>query len=310
MYMNIPFVKYAKVWYTISALTVVVAVFAIATWGLKLGIDFTGGSLLEISFSKNRPTVEAVQRSLEDSGLKQYVVQGSGTDRYFIRTSFLSEDQHQALNKKFQADFGQNGNVVHEESFETIGSAVSDQLRSRAIGAIIWVNIAIIIYVAYAFRGVSRPVASWKYGALAIVALIHDILLVLGVFAFLGRFMGVEIETDFVLALLTVLGFSVTDTIVVYDRIRENIIHHTAENFAETVNVALNETLMRSMNTTLTVLLPLFALYFLGGETIHNFALALIIGMASGAYSSIFIASPLLVLVDRWQKRKRERALV
>ncbi len=307
--MNIPFVKYAKVWYTISALTVLVAVIAIATWGLKLGIDFTGGSLLEMSFSKNRPTVEVVQKSLEASGLKQYVVQGSGSDRYFIRTSFLSEDQHQALAKKFQADFGLNGNVVHEESFETIGSAVSDQLRSRAIGAIIWVNIAIIIYVAYAFRGVSRPVASWKYGALAIVALIHDILVVVGVFAFLGRFMGVEIETDFVLALLTVLGFSVTDTIVVYDRIRENIVHHTAENFPETVNVALNETLMRSMNTTLTVLLPLFALYFLGGESIHNFALALLIGMASGAYSSIFIASPLLVLVDRWQKRRRERAL-
>ena len=198
--MNIPFVKYAKVWYTISALTVLVAVIAIATWGLKLGIDFTGGSLLEMSFSKNRPTVEVVQKSLEASGLKQYVVQGSGSDRYFIRTSFLSEDQHQALAKKFQADFGLNGNVVHEESFETIGSAVSDQLRSRAIGAIIWVNIAIIIYVAYAFRGVSRPVASWKYGALAIVALIHDILVVVGVFAFLGRIMGVELESDFVLA--------------------------------------------------------------------------------------------------------------
>ncbi len=307
--MKIPFVKYAKVWYTISAFTVVVAVFAIATWGLKLGIDFTGGSLLEISFSKNRPTIDEVQKSLEGSGLKQYVVQGSGTDRFLIRTSFLSEDQHQTLDKKFQADFGKDGNVVHEESFETIGSAVSDQLRSRAISAIIWVNVAIIIYVAYAFRRVSRPVASWKYGVLAIVALIHDILVVVGVFAFLGRFMGVEIETDFVLALLTVLGFSVTDTIVVYDRIRENIVHHTAENFPETVNLALNETLMRSLNTTLTVLLPLFALYFLGGETIRNFSLALLVGMASGAYSSIFIASPLLVFVEKWQRRKREKAL-
>lgn len=306
--MKIPFVKYAKVWYGISALTVVVAVLAVSTWGLKLGIDFTGGSLLEVSFSKQRPSVEEVQKALESSGLKQYVVQGEGTDRDIIRTSFLSEDQHQALVKKFVSVFGQNGNIVHEESFQTIGSSVSDQLRQRAIGAIIWVNIAIIIYVAYAFRGVSRPVASWKYGALAIVALVHDILVVLGAFAFLGHFKGIEIQTDFVLALLTVLGFSVTDTIVVYDRIRENIIHHTAENFPETVNVALNETLMRSLNTTLTVLLPLFALYFLGGESIRNFALALLIGMASGAYSSIFIASPLLVLVEQWQRRKRERA--
>ncbi|MEK7625140.1 MAG: protein translocase subunit SecF [Patescibacteria group bacterium] len=307
--LKIPFVKYANVWYAITALTVVISVAALATWGLKLGIDFTGGSLVEVSFSKNRPTVEEVQKTLEDADLNQHIVQGAGSDRYIIRTSFLTEDQHQALTKKFESVFGQNGNIVHEESFQTIGSSVSDNLRQRAVGAIIWVNIAIIIYVAYAFRGVSRPVASWKYGALAIVALIHDIFVVLGVFAFLGHFKGIEIQTDFVLALLTVLGFSVTDTIVVYDRIRENIIHHTAENFPETVNVALNETLMRSLNTTLTVLLPLFALYFIGGESIHNFALALLIGLASGAYSSIFIASPLLVLVEQRQRRKKERAL-
>ena len=187
---------------------------------------------------------------------------------------------------------------------QTIGSSVSQQLRQRAISAIIWVNVFIILYVAYAFRKVSRPIASWKFGALAIVALAHDIILVMGVFAFLGHFFGVEVETDFVLALLTVLGFSVTDTIVVYDRIRENIIHHSASDFGTMVNVALNETLMRSINTTLTVLLPLFALFFLGGATIHNFALALLIGMASGAYSSIFIASPLLVTVEKWQNRE------
>lgn len=303
--LKIPFIKYAKVWYAISAVTVVLAVIAIATWGLKLGIDFTGGSLVEFSFSTHRPTVEQVQKTLESADLKQYVIQGSGTDRFIIRTSFLSEDQHQILLKKFSSAYALEGNVVHEESFQTIGSSVSDQLRSRALGAIIWVNIAIIIYVAYAFRGVSRPIASWKYGALAIVALVHDILVVVGVFAALGHFFGIEIQTDFVLALLTVLGFSVTDTIVVYDRIRENIIHHTAEDFPETVNLALNQTLMRSLNTTLTVLLPLFALYFLGGETIRNFALALLIGMASGAYSSIFIASPLLVFVEERQRRKK-----
>lgn len=303
--MKIPFIKLSKVWFAISIITVIICLGAVAKWGLKLGIDFTGGSLLELSFSKNRPTVEQVQNTLIGSGLKQYVVQGAGTDRFIIRTNFLTEEQHQSLLKKLESDFGTKDNIVKEESLQTIGSSVSDQLRQRAISAIIWVNIAIIIYVAYAFRGVSRPVASWKYGALAIVALIHDILLVLGVFAFLGHFKGVEIQTDFVLALLTVLGFSVTDTIVVYDRVRENIVHHSANNFSEVVNIALNETLMRSLNTTLTVLLPLFALFYVGGLSIHNFALALLIGMASGAYSSIFIASPLLVFVEQWQKRKK-----
>lgn len=302
--MNIPFIKYSKVWFAISIATVIISLGALVAWGLKFGIDFTGGSLIELTFSKNRPTVEQVEATLESQNLKENIIQRAGDNSIIIRTNFLSEDEHQKLLQKFKADYEKEGNAINESRFETIGSAVSEQLRQRALGAIVWVNVAIILYVAYAFRKVSRPVSSWKYGALAIVALIHDILLVVGVFAFLGRFAGIEVETDFVLALLTVLGFSVTDTIVVYDRVRENIVRHTAEDFAGTVNSALNETLMRSINTTLTVLLPLFALYFLGGETIRNFALALLVGMASGTYSSIFIASPLLVYVEKWQKRK------
>lgn len=302
--MKFPFIKYSKVWFTVSIITVIISLAALFSWGLKFGIDFTGGSLLEVSFAKQRPTTAALNTVLNDLGLKEHVVQMSGTDRAILRTSFLTEDQHQALIKGLHDAFEKDGNTVHEESLQTIGAAVSDQLRSRALWAILWVNVAIIIYVAYAFRKVSRPVASWQYGLLAIVALVHDILVVLAVFSVLGHFMNVEVETDFVLALLTVLGFSVTDTIVVYDRIRENVLHHSAENFADTVNVALNETLMRSVNTTLTVLLPLFALFFLGGETIHNFSLALLVGMASGAYSSIFIASPLLVFVERWSRNR------
>ncbi len=303
--MNIPFIKYSKVWFAVSILTVVVALAALFFWGLKYGIDFTGGSLVEVSFSKNRPAMTELNVVLDNLGLKERVVQTSGADRFIVRTTFLTEDQHQALIKRLRETFAKDGNTVHEESLQTIGAAVSEQLRSRAKWAIIWVNVAIILYIAYAFRKVSRPVASWQYGLLAIVALVHDILVVLGAFVFFGRFLGLEVETDFVLALLTVLGFSVTDTIVVYDRIRENVLHHSAENFADTVNAALNQTLMRSVNTTLTVLLPLFALFFLGGETIHTFALALLIGMASGAYSSIFIASPLLVLVERLSVRRR-----
>lgn len=301
--MQIPFIKLSKVWYTLSGLIMVVAIAAIAVWGLKYGIDFTGGTLLELNFT-NRPTVTQVQTALDKAGLKENTVQTSGANEVIIRTSFLSEDEHQALLKTLQTTLGTTSSTMQEESIQTIGGSISSELRSRAIDAIILVNIAIILYIAYAFRKVSRPVASWKYGALAIVALCHDILVVVGAFAILGHFFGIEVETDFVLALLTVLGFSVTDTIVVYDRIRENVIHHSAANFADMVNVALNETLMRSINTTLTVLLPLLALFFLGGESIHTFALALFIGMASGAYSSIFIASPLLVTVEKWQHKK------
>lgn len=300
---KIPFIKYSSIWFVVSGIITLVAVAALFTWGLKLGIDFTGGSLVELSFNKERPAVENIATVLDKQGLTQRIIQKSGDDRFLIRTSFLSEEQHQKLMADFKKNYDKNGNAVREERFETIGASVSENLRSRAVGAIIWVNIAIILYVAYAFRKVSKPVASWKYGLLAIVALVHDILVVLGAFVFLGHFFGIEVEIDFVLALLTVLGFSVTDTIVVYDRIRENVMHRSAENFAGIVDAALNETLMRSINTTLTVLLPLFALFYLGGASIHNFALALIIGMASGAYSSIFIASPLLVVVEKFARK-------
>lgn len=304
--MNIPFIKYSKVWYTISSLTVLTCLVLLAMWRLNPGIDFTGGSLLEWSFSSNRPAQTEIAPLFQALNLKDTVVQGTGEDQkgFIIRTNFLTEDQHQQVLAAARSKFASQTNVLTEKQFQTIGAAVSSQLRQRALWAVVAVNLGIIIYMAYAFRKVSRPVVSWKYGALAIVALIHDVLLVLGVFAVLGHFWGVEVDIAFVVALLTVLGYSVNDTIVVYDRIREHLLHRRNENFEEIVNSGLNDTLMRSINTTLTVLLPLFALFFLGGETVHNFALALLIGMASGAYSSIFIASPLLVLVEKLQRRQ------
>ncbi len=304
-HMNIPFIKYTKVWVTISALTVITCITLFIFLGLKLGIDFTGGSLLELTFSKNVPAIEDMQKSMTDLNQQNAVVQKVGDNGYIIRTEFLNEDQHQFILSNLRAEYQTADNQIREENFQTVGSAISSQLRQRAIIAIILVNLGIIIYVAYAFRGISRPVASWKYGVLAIVALIHDIMLVVGIFALLGHFKGIEIDIGFVVALLTVLGYSITDTIVVYDRIRENLTHHSAQNFAEMVNMGLNQTLMRSINTTFITLLPLLALYFLGGSTVHNFALALLIGIASGAYSSIFIASPLLVLAQNWRIGKK-----
>ncbi|TAN33042.1 protein translocase subunit SecF [Patescibacteria group bacterium] len=301
--MTIPFIKYSKVLLSFSGLVTVAAFVLIFMWGLKPGIDFTGGSLLEISFSRNRPPAADVQKVFAEVDLKNVQVQNVGEDSIIIRTEFLSEEKHQEALKRLTQNFQTKENTVKEISFETIGSAVSKQLRTRAVWAIIFVNLGIILYIAYAFRKVSRPVASWKYGLLAIIAVVHDVFLVMGIFSVLGHGWGVEVDIAFVVALLTVLGFSVHDTIVVYDRIRENLLRRRNEDFAEVVNNGLNQTLMRSINTTVTTLFALIALYLFGGASIHYFALALLIGFASGAYSSIFIAAPLLVLAEKWQRR-------
>lgn len=301
--MSIPFIKYSKFLLVVSALITTTAIVFLAMWGLKPGIDFTSGSLLEMSFT-NRPENSEIKTVFEGLGIKNASLQKTGDKGIIIRTDFLNEQEHQVVVKEITNKFQNNGNTVLENRFETIGPSISKQLKSRSLIAIILVNLGIIGYVAYAFRKVSRPVASWKYGALAIAALFHDVLLVMGVFAFLGKFYGVEVDTAFVVAILTVLGYSVNDTIVVYDRIRENLLRHSSENFGDVVNDGLNQTLMRSINTTFKTMLPLLALFFIGGFSIHYFALALLIGIASGAYSSIFIASPLLVYVYKWQQRR------
>ena len=301
--MIIPFIKYSKVLIVFSAIVTVACLAFLFMWGLKPGIDFTSGSLLEVTFN-TRPDNEELKKIFDNIDLKNTFFQKTGENGVIIRSEFLSEEVHQFVLKEMANKLAPSGVLVHEDRFETIGPAISKQLKSRSLLAIILVNLGIIGYVAYAFRKVSRPVASWKYGALAIVALFHDVLLVMGVFSVLGRFYGVEVDIAFVVAILTVLGYSVNDTIVVYDRIRENLLRHSADNFDEVVNMGLNQTLMRSINTTFKTMLPLFALFFIGGFSIHYFALALLIGIASGAYSSIFIASPLLVFVYKWQERR------
>jgi len=299
---EINFIKYTKIWLGIAGLITVVAVVLLVIFGLKPGIDFTGGSLMELNFSQSRPDNITVSALLEKNNLKDTIIQKSGDKDLIIRSKFLDETEHQKLLSEIKKEFAVNSSTVTENRFETIGASVSSQLRTRAIWAIVFVVLSIVIYVGYAFRKVSRPVASWKYGVMAIIAVLHDILLVLGVFAILGKVSGVEVSIPIVVALLTVLGYSVNDTIVVFDRIRENLLKTRWENFGEVVNTGLNQTLMRSLNTTLTTLLPLFVLYFVGGATIHYFSLALLIGVASGAYSSIFIASPLLVLAEKWRR--------
>ncbi len=327
-------IKYRKIPFTISAILFVVSLILILTIGLKPSIDFTGGSLLEVSFTGERPTVTEVQTSLAeiDFDLGEVIVQPSEESNILLRMRFVSEEEHQLvlaqIRKSFEVSNDEsnllvegegdvivevetgdnienfNQNRVLEERIETIGPAISSHLRSRAIYAVIAVVIAIVLYVAYAFRKVSKPVQSWKYGLSAVVALVHDVTFTMGIFVLLGKYLNVEVGIPFVVALLTILGYSVNDSIVVFDRVRENLIKRSAERFSEMVNMGVNQTLVRSFNTSLTTLIVLFALFLFGGESIKYFALALIVGILSGTYSSIFLASPLLVVWERLKKRK------
>ena len=283
------------------------AIIAIIIWGLNFGIDFTGGSLLEVKFLQARPTVSEVQEKLTDLELGSLIVQPVGEDSMILRFQDTSEEKHQEILNRLNelvpnSNPSQEGNSeVEELRFDSVGPSIGQELKRKSIAAIIIVLIAIVLYIAWAFRKVSKPIASWKYGLTAVITLFHDVMIVVGVFAVLGKFAGMEINTAFVAAILTVLGYSVNDTIVVFDRIRENL-PRSDEDFEGTVNISVNQTLRRSINTSITTLLVLLAVFFFGGPTIRDFVLALSIGVFIGTYSSIFLASPVLVVWERFKK--------
>lgn len=297
-----PIVQKRNIFFTLSGILVALSIGALLMFGLKPGIDFTNGTLIELSFGENRPEKVALQEVVDGLGYGNVIVQSSDEDAYLLKLRFISEEEHQVILTNVRTAFETEETRVLEERIETIGPSISSQLRKKAFSAAIAVIVAIVFYVAYAFRKVSRPVKSWKYGITAVIALFHDVLIVMGIFALLGHFKGVEIDIPFVVALLTILGYSVNDTIVVFDRVREELIHHGSDKFEEVVNRGVNGTLVRSLNTSLTTLLVLLGLFIFGGVSIHYFALALIIGVLAGTYSSIFLASPLLVV---WHKMKK-----
>lgn len=287
------FIRWRAIWYTLSGILVAVSIASIAVWGLRLGIDFTGGSLLEVEFSETRPEIDKIQQSLAPLKLEGGLfIQPSGEKGVILRFGHVDEIKHQQMIRQLgEAGGGQ----VSELRFETIGPTIGKELQQRSLWALIVALVFIVIYIAWAFRKVSRPVASWKYGLTAIIALAHDAIITVGAFSLLGHFMGVEVDSLFVSALLTVIGFSVHDTIVVFDRTRENLFRHHLQPFAAIVNKSINETIVRSINTSLTTVLVLSALFLFGGDSVKYFSLALIIGIVVGTYSSIFLASPLLV---------------
>jgi len=287
-----------KIWFTLSGILALISIVSLFVWGLRLGIDFTGGSLMEISYSNTRPGVQQLEESLAPVGLESLRIQPSDEKKYLLRFEDVDEATHQAVLEKLQniQIEGVEDNVLTEDRFESVGPVIGSELKSKAIESIIVVLVFIVLYIAYAFRKVSKPVASWKYGIAATIALFHDILIITGIFSILGHFFKIEVDSLFVTALLTILGFSVHDTIVTFDRTRENLFKNNDKSFDEIVNLSVNQTIIRSINTSLTTLLVLLAIYFFGGDSIKNFILALILGIIIGTYSSIYIASPLLVI--------------
>jgi len=287
-----------KIWFTLSAIFIIPGIVSLFIWGLNLGIDFTGGAFSQISFIEERPTVQEVDDSLVSLELGELVIQPAGENDINIRLKHIDNETYQIILTTLEENFGE----VEEKSFESIGPTIGQELKEKAYIAIAIVLIFIIIYISFAFRKVTHgPVKSWAYGLAAIVALVHDILIVTGIFSILGYFLNVEINILFVTALLTVLGFSVHDSIVVFDRIREGLKLNPNKSYEIIVNDSINQTIIRSINTSVTTLLVLGALYLLGGQSIKYFILALIIGIISGTYSSIFIASPILVVWNNFK---------
>lgn len=293
-----------KYTYVFSLMCIFASVFAISMWGLKLGRDFTGGTLMEYGLATEKQfsremLCEKVEGGCPDDVRVDAIESAEQTTSY--RIQYKQADD--AFNQKIiSAIEGIDENAV-QIKIEFVGSVISGQMRSNAIKAIIFAVVAILLYIAWAFRNISVPVSSWYYGIGAVIALTHDIVVTVGIFAALGKFMGIAVEVPFIAALLTILGYSVNDTIVVYDRIRENVLKsRSLGNFEELVNKSLNETMARSINTSLTVVIVLIPMVLFGGASLFNFSLALLIGVIFGTYSSIFVASALIVTIYNMQK--------
>lgn len=287
------FIKHTKLWFIISAVLIIPGIIAMFIWGFNLGIDFKGGTVTRIETIK-KTNKQQITNSLQKLSLKDLNIQAITANQYTIRTVSTGANLDKQISISIKDKIGDNKII----NFESIGPSISSDLTKKAFASIIIASLAIIIYLAIAFRKVPKPANSWRFGICAVVALIHDALFVTGVYVILGHYFAYEVNSLFITALLTIIGFSVHDTIVVFDRIRENLRISPTNSFTQTANYSITQTLARSLNTSLTVLIVLLAMFLLGGETIKPFVLTLLIGITIGTYSSIFNATPLLVL---WQ---------
>ena len=295
--MFINFLRYKKIYFIFSGILVLGSLACLVVFGLNLGIDFVGGSLIEVKYQISRPSNEAIRSALADLDLGEIIIQPTEERGVILRMKEIDAETYELVIQKLR-ELGE----LTEMRFELVGPVIGRELRDRAKIIIILAILAIVFYITLAFRGISRPISSWQYGLASLIALFHDVLITLGVFSILGFFYQVEITIPIVTAFLVVLGYSINDTVVVFDRIRENLIKKVGITYEDTVNKSLNQILPRSIVTSLTTLFVLLAIFFFGGETLKYFALALIVGISLGTYSSIFLASPFLVYWLKWRQ--------
>lgn len=296
-------VRNRKITYIFSGILMLASFCALIFWGFKPGIDFTGGSLLEVEYENTRPEIAELEKKVNELNLGNVFLQPVEDTGLIVRLKDITQEEHQKLLNALTDPKRR----LEEKRFDSIGPVIGKELKQKSWLAVSLVVLMIILYIAWAFRKVSRPVSSWKYGVAAVIALIHDVSIPSGLFAVLGHFKGVEIDILFITALLTTLGFSVHDTIVVFDRIRENLKKQIGLSFDDTVEASIRQTITRSIITSTTVIFVLVALLIFGPASTKYFSLTLIVGIVFGTYSSICLASPLLVSWNKWRAERKAK---
>jgi len=288
-------IKNRKTWYIISIVSAVISIAALIVFGLRIGVDYKGGSILNITSTS--PNITSIsENTLKQQGIDSFQIKPTGNNSITIRTIELSNDQKNKLLEAIKSD----AKDTQETSFDSVGPVVGQDLTNKSILAVFVASLAIILFIAYSFRKVPKPLSSWKFGVLAVLALVHDLLIVTGFVAILGHFfVWMEVDVMFITALLTIMGFSVHDTIVIYDRLRENFIRNRHKSIEAVAEESVNQTMARSINTSLVTIIVLLSLLLLGGSPIRHFVLTLMFGIFIGTYSSIFVAAPLVV---SWHK--------
>ncbi|MFZ3073872.1 MAG: protein translocase subunit SecF [Minisyncoccales bacterium] len=294
----IPFIKYKNIFLALTLVLVAGSIAAIGFCGLKPGIEFTGGSVLEIDYKDARPDMGAIREKIAE--FKVEAIYATGDKGIMIRTENLDATARGRLLEKLK-----EAGSFEEKSFESIGPVVGKELTSKMTALVLISLLAMLVYIAVAFRNVPGPVSSWQYGTASFLILCHDVLVPLGVFALLGALYGVQITIPIITALLTVVGYAINNVIVVYDRVRENLLRDRKVAFAEILDRAINQTLSRQINTSVATLLPVFALYFWAGTSLRYFALALILGIVTGTYSSVFLAGQILAV---WMEKSKNKS--
>jgi preprotein translocase subunit SecF len=304
-------VKHRRIFYTFSIILVLTAVAALSVWGLTFGIDFKGGTSVSFQYSVERPTTDVVKAEIDSLNFEptikgSYTLLPTGDKGYTLSLRTLTDAERSELTAALSSN---SANPVEIKQFNSVGPTLGREASIKSIISIILVVLCIVIFLTFAFRKVSKPVSSWKYGIISIVALCHDIIIPTGIFAILNHFYhGFEVDSLFVTAILVILGFSIHDTIVVFDRVRENLKNNNGiknpKTFEEVVGASISQTFVRSINTSLTTLFAILVVYLVGPVATKNFALTLLVGIFFGTYSSIFIGSNLLVTVEKWQQNK------